>query len=158
MKGREERLKLIRQIIRSSRVRSQEELLERLAAYGHRITQATLSRDLKLLKVGKVAEGENGYYYILPGENETEGEVGNNFVQDFIRGFRSLEFSGNLAVIRTLPGHANSVAFALDTFQIPSLLGTVAGDDTIIAVLKEGTSREAFLETLSRYIPSFRGA
>ncbi|MEM5946941.1 ArgR family transcriptional regulator [Spirochaetia bacterium 38H-sp] len=154
MKIREDRLKLIRQIIKTSRVRSQEELLERLESYGYSITQATLSRDLKLLKVGKMAEGDSGYYYILPGDDETE--LANNFVQDFVRGFKGIDFSANIAVIRTLPGHANSVALALDTFELEHILGTVVGDDTVIVVLREGASPEAFLSELSLKIPSIK--
>ena len=71
----------------------------------------------------------------------------------FLHGYRSIAFSGNLAVIHTLPGHAGSVAFALDKLAVPGIVGTVAGDDTIVAVLADGTSADAARTALGRRIP-----
>ena len=64
------------------------------------VTQATLSRDLKLLKVGKISDGHNGYVYTLPGEDERQ-ESEQSVVQDFLRGYVSIEYSGNMVVIKT---------------------------------------------------------
>ena len=152
MKERQIRLKTIKRIIKSHRVASQEELLSLLTAEGYSVTQATLSRDLKLLKVGKISEGQEGYYYILPGE-EDGFESEKTYAQDFQRGYVSIEFSQNLGVVRTLGGHANSVALALDNLGMEEILGTLAGDDTVFMVLREGVSGSRVIEKLREKIP-----
>ncbi len=152
MKERHIRLKAIKRIIRSNKIASQEALLGYLQEEGFTVTQATLSRDLKLLKVGKVSQGESGYYYALPGEEERkESEKG--YIQDFQRGYVSIEFSGNIGVVRTLTGHANSVALALDNMNMEEILGTIAGDDTVMLVLREGVTVEAFLGKFREKVP-----
>ena len=107
MKEREARLHAIKRLIKGQTIHSQEELLDFLLKENHKVTQATLSRDLKLLKVGKVSDGWNGYYYTLPGEEDRRDSEA-VFIQDVQRAFLSIKFSGNLAVIHTLPGHADS--------------------------------------------------
>jgi transcriptional regulator of arginine metabolism len=145
-------LKAVKRIIKANRVASQEELLGFLTGEGFSVTQATLSRDLKLLKVGKVSEGQSGYYYTLPGEEDRrESEL--SYVQDFQRGYVSIEFSGNIGAVRTLTGHANSVALALDNLGMEEILGTIAGDDTVMLVLREGASGEFIIERLRERIP-----
>lgn len=152
MKERQVRLKAIKRIIKNNRIASQETLLDFLKQEGFSVTQATLSRDLKLLKVGKISEGQTGYYYTLPGEDDRR-ESERSYVQDFQRGYVSLEFSGNLGVVRTLTGHANSVALSLDNLNMEEILGTIAGDDTVLIILKEGTSSENLLDKLREKIP-----
>jgi transcriptional regulator of arginine metabolism len=152
VKERQTRLKTIRRIIRNNRIASQETLLGFLEEEGFAVTQATLSRDLKLLKVGKVSEGTNGYYYTLPGEDERR-ESEKSFIQDFQRGYVSLEFSGNIGVVRTLTGHANSVALALDNLNFEEILGTVAGDDTVFIVMRAGVQPETIVAKLRKKVP-----
>lgn len=145
MNGRNNRLKAIRKIISDSRVSSQDHLLHKLEEEGVTITQATLSRDLKVLKVGKVPDAEGGYYYVL---SETEGESLRGYVEDFKRGYLSLAFSHNLGVIKTLAGHADTVAIALDRLDLHEILGTIAGDDTILVIIKEGETAESLTSHL----------
>lgn len=152
MKERSVRLRLIKKVIKNNRIESQEHLLDLLGEEGFGVTQATLSRDLKYLKVGKISDGRQGYYYALPGE-EQKKESERNYADDFLRGYIGLEFSGNLGVVKTLPGHANSVALALDNLDLKDLLGTIAGDDTILLVLREGTDAEVFSGQLKSKIP-----
>lgn len=152
MRERAERLKAVRTIIKSNRITSQEMLLNHLKNEGFSVTQATLSRDLKLLKVGKVSEGSSGYYYTLPTEEELR-ESEYNYLMDLRRGFISIEFSGNLAIIRTITGHADTVGIALDNLGLEDVLGTVAGDDTVLVVLREDTSSEVFVQRLTERIP-----
>lgn len=155
MKSREYRLEAIRTIIREGKIQSQDELLEGLRTRGFDITQATLSRDLKYLKVGKVADGWKGYYYEVSDESgESDGEE--VLVQDILRAFLSISFSRNLAVILTLPGHADSVAFAIDRLNFTEILGTIAGDDTIFAVLDENAHPRDFVENLRERVPGLR--
>jgi transcriptional regulator of arginine metabolism len=152
MKERSERLKKIQDLIRSNRIESQEKLLDYLNRENFHVTQATLSRDLKYLRVGKVSDGWSGYYYTLPKE-EHPPEEEEGYVQDVRRGILSIEFSYNMGVIKTLEGHANSVAFALDRLVLPEILGTVAGDDTIFLILREGITKEDLLRSFRKKIP-----
>lgn len=152
MKERQIRLAAIKRIIRENRIRSQEKLLTYLEQEGFSVTQATLSRDLKLLKVGKISEGAEGYFYTLPSEEERR-ESEQSYIQDVRRGYVSVVVSGNVAVVRTLTGHADSVGFALDNLNIAEILGTVAGNDTVIAVLKEGTGKADLLAKLQEKVP-----
>ena len=152
MKDRAERLKAVRQIIKQYRINSQEILLEHLREEGFTVTQATLSRDLKVLKVGKVSEGSNGYYYTLPTEEELR-ESQHNYAHDLKRGFLSMDFSGNLAIVRTLTGHADTVAIALDNIGIREIIGTVAGDDTVLIVLRENIDPEKIRSQLRELVP-----
>lgn len=153
MKERTTRLKAIKKLIKNNRVKSQEELLGHLLTEGFEVTQATLSRDLKLLKVGKLSDGHAGYVYTLPGEDE-KGENEELFVQDFLRGYVSIEWNASTVVIKTFSGQANSVANALDSLNLEEILGTVAGDNCIFASLREGISGEQFLKVLKKHIPN----
>lgn len=147
MKERQQRLQLIKRILKEQRITSQEQLLGFLQREGYNVTQATLSRDLKLLKVGKVSAGAEGYAYTLPSEEERR-ESERSYVEDFQRGYVSFALSGPVAVVRTLTGHADSVAIALDNLGIPEILGTVAGNDTVIAVVREGTTKGTLFSAL----------
>jgi len=146
------RLKAIKKIIRNHRIDSQETLLTHLATDGYSVTQATLSRDLKLLKVGKVSDGKEGYYYTLPGDDERR-ETERSFIQDVIRGYVSIDFTGNLAVLRTLQGHAASVGFAMDNLNLKEILGTIAGEDTVLLIMRSGVTEEDMTLKLREKIP-----
>ena len=100
MKERSSRLKAICKLIKNNRIESQEELLAYLTAEGFEVTQATLSRDLKLLKVGKISDGQQRYVYSLPTDEE---RMENNqvYAQDFLRGYVSIDWSGSTVVIKT---------------------------------------------------------
>jgi len=152
MKERPDRLQAIRRIIRENRIESQETLLETLSREGYTVTQATLSRDLRTLKVGKISDGRKGSYYTLA-KRELSTEDSRSYIQDFKRGFISYDVSNNIGVIQTFPGHANSVALSLDRLGFPEILGTIAGDDTVFLVMKEGVSREDLLAALKNRIP-----
>ncbi|MBO4731743.1 MAG: ArgR family transcriptional regulator [Spirochaetaceae bacterium] len=153
MKERLSRLKVIRKLIKTYRIESQEELLGYLQKENFVVTQATLSRDLKLLKVGKISDGHNGYVYTLPGEDERQ-ESEQSVVQDFLRGYVSIEYSGNMVVIKTYSGHADAVSLAVDTLAFDEVLGTITGrDNCVFCCLREGVSGEDFLDTLKLKIP-----
>ena len=152
MKERNGRLKAIRKLIKGNRIESQEELLSLLNKEGFEVTQATLSRDLKLLKVGKIADGHDGYVYTLPTEEERQ-ESEHIFIQDFLRGYISMECSGNMVVIKTFPGHASPVCNALDCMNFDEILGTVAGENCLFACLREGVRGPDFIAKLKEKIP-----
>ena len=146
------RLAHLRHIIETRQINSQEVLLNFLSQEGFKVTQATLSRDLKYLKVGKIPDGKGGYIYTF---SDSASKVGSDksLVEDFRRGFISIEFSGSQGVVKTLPGHASSVAFAIDNLNIRELLGTLAGNDTILLVPRQGVSHRQLFGALQERIP-----
>lgn len=156
MRDRSLRLAAIRRIISRGGTAQQEELLAALARDGFTVTQSTLSRDLRDLRVARVPDGAHGYRY---GFAEAEPMAGSfsGLVNDIKSGLVELIFSGNLLVVRTLPGHASSVARALDNLPIDELVGTIAGDDTVLAVLREGVDRDQCLRGLGAVVPGVAG-
>ena len=155
VKERNNRLSALKEIIKNNRIDNQDTLLELLEKEGYSVTQATLSRDLKMLKVGKISDGWSGYYYALP-DTDLISETEKSYIQDVRRGIISIEFSGNFGVIKTRPGHANSVGFALDVLALPEILGSLAGDDTIFLILREGMTKEDLLESFNSRIPEIK--
>jgi transcriptional regulator of arginine metabolism len=153
VKERLARLKSIRKLIKTYRIESQEVLLGHLQKEGFMVTQATLSRDLKLLKVGKVSDGSNGYIYTLPGDDERQ-ETERTYIHDFLRGYISIDWSGNMVVIRTYSGHSDAVALAVDNLGLDDVLGTISGrDNTVFVCLREGISGEDFMRRMKESIP-----
>jgi transcriptional regulator of arginine metabolism len=150
------RLAAIRRIVAENGVDSQERLTELLGREGFAVTQATLSRDLKRLGIGKAPSANGGYTYIL---SDAEVKPGSDatYVQDFTRGFLSIEFSGSLGLMRTLPGHASSVASALDNLRIREVLGTIAGDDTVLIVPRNGVAPGRLARAIGARMPGFTG-
>ena len=152
MKQRYNRLAAVKNIIKNNKIDNQDTLLQMLKDEGYEVTQATLSRDLKILKVGKISDGWSGYCYTLP-EEESIVESEKSYIQDVRRGVVSIEFSGSIGVIKTRAGHANSVCYALDVLNLPEILGSIAGDDTIFIVLREGMTKDDLLEDFRVRIP-----
>ena len=123
---------------------------------GFQLTQATLSRDLKQLKVAKAASMNGNYVYVLPNNTMYRRMTEQQSATEMLRsdGIRGIEFSNNLAVIRTRPGYASSVAYDIDNHNFDEILGTIAGDDTILLVLREGCPRTSVLNSLSLVLPN----
>ncbi len=155
MKIKAQRLIAIRNLITSQKVAGQEELLSLLEKKGFLITQATLSRDLKYLKVAKVADSEKGYCYVMSDTNIRFED--DSSMEDFpMTGIESIEFSGPMAVIKTRPGFAMGIASVIDSHGLYEILGTIAGDDTILLVNREGVSRMDVVNALSLFIPGLK--
>lgn len=149
------RLDAIRDIISEQKVSCQEELIDALSHKGFKLTQATLSRDLKQLKVAKAASVVGKSYYVLPNNTMYKRikETHHAVEVKHHDGFVSLRFSGNIAVIKTQPGYASRMAYDIDNAELDYVLGTIAGDDTIMVVIEEGVSKEAVRLELARVIP-----
>jgi transcriptional regulator of arginine metabolism len=128
---------------------TQEEIVERLAADGFAATQATISRDLD--DVGAVRSHDNGRtVYSLPDRNGPPTGFGKRIIAELVR---SVEASSNLVVVKTFPGMAPTVGAVLDQAGVAGVLGTVAGDDTVLVVADEKTGGKrvaATIETLTR--------
>lgn len=143
-------MEALKLIISSQEMCSQDQVLKALAREGYTLTQATLSRDLKQLKVAKAALPSGKYIYVLPNETMYKRVPSNATVRDMMQtsGFRSINFSGNMGVIKTRPGYASSIAYNIDNGDIPEILGTIAGDDTIFIVKKMGVTDQEVIESL----------
>ena len=154
MKNRTQRQLAIKQIISTQEIHSQEELLASLLEQGFDLTQATLSRDLKSLKVAKGPHATNGYIYTIPERtNLEEPNTGNTQVNFLADGFRDIQFSGNLAVMKTRPGYASSIASVLDNAGPFEIIGSIAGDDTILLVMREGVTPNDLKNSLILIMP-----
>jgi transcriptional regulator of arginine metabolism len=144
------RHKIIREVLQANDVSSQDMLLKLLVDKGFELTQATLSRDIKELKIVKVPTAKGNYVYQFSGsmQNLEEEMPLSSF------GFVNIEFSGQLAVIKTRPGYAMAIAGEIDRRATRYILGTVAGDDTILLIPRENISREEVIASLSEFIPN----
>ena len=158
MKEKNQRLEALRLIISSQQLGSQEELLNALQKEGFKLTQATLSRDLKQLKVAKAATMGGKYVYVLPNETMYKRVSTPSSIREMmeIPGFLSINFSGNMGVIKTRPGYASAIAWNIDRSNIPQILGTIAGDDNIFIVVKEGVSHSEVIEKLREVVPNMK--
>ena len=158
MKVKNDRLEALRMIISSQELGSQEELLSALKEEGFQLTQATLSRDLKQLKVAKAASMRGNYVYVLPNDTMYKRVSTPHNVREMMQvpGFLSINFSGNMAVIKTRPGYASSIAYNIDNNHIDEIIGTIAGGDTIFIVIKQGISKEEVIRALSEVVPNMK--
>lgn len=155
MGNKTKRILAIRELIKSEAICSQEELLFRLKELNVEATQSTLSRDLKFMKVARIRHKEKGYIYVIPEniQNEQRDEKVSSIITDTIL---SIDFSGNIAVIKTLPGYANAVTVLIDNENYFEILGTIAGDDTIFIVMREGINNNDLIDALTSVHPGIR--
>jgi transcriptional regulator of arginine metabolism len=138
---RTRRQKLIAEFIRSNPVTSQEEVSTRLAEHGFVVTQATVSRDLDQLGAVKVKRGGTSCY-ALPDQVGPGDRAADRLRRLVIEWVQSAEQAGHLVVVKTPPGSAHLVAFAIDQARLPEVAGTVAGDDTIFVAVRETQAAE----------------
>ncbi len=134
-----ERLHCIQQIVATQPIERQDELIRELEGAGFHCTQSMLSRDLRQLRISKVRRKDGTSVYVLPAEGHFT-EIPSRQEQDNRKW--SLQFSGNMAVLHTPPGHASMVAYKIDAAHDRTFLGTLAGDDTILVILAEGATHE----------------
>ena len=158
MKIKNSRLEALRLIISSQQLGSQEELLNALQQEGFQLTQATLSRDLKQLKVAKASTLSGKYIYVLPNETMYKRVSNVPTIREMMQmpGFLNINFSGNIGVIKTRPGYASALAWNIDHSDVPQILGTIAGDDTIFIVIREGVSYKDVISALNIVVPNMK--
>lgn len=142
------RLEAILNIVRFVKVDNQEAMLRLLSERGYAVTQATLSRDFAELKIVKVPDSQGGYRYM---PHPDDGVAPTSF-----SGLVSIEVSGQMAVIRARPGYANVLAANIDDTRLTNVMGTVAGDDTVLVILRQGTDVQAFIDELATIMPDVR--
>lgn len=132
MDAKTKRLLAIKRIINTGRIASQEELIEKLQSEGFETTQATVSRDLKYLQIGKRADSVRGTVFFLPeqiNKNEPEEGINTNLL---IGAIRNIHFANGIGIVKTMPGYASSTAIMIDKANRYEIAGTIAGDDTIL--------------------------
>ena len=139
-KKKNDRIEVLKMLISSKEMGSQEEVMQALKSEGFPITQATLSRDMKQLRIVKASSMNGKSVYVLPNETMYKRVHKPLSAIEMTRtpGFISINYSGNIGVIKTRPGYASSIAYNLDNSEIEDILGTIAGDDTIFIVIREG--------------------
>lgn len=150
MANKVSRMEAIRLLLSTQEITNQVQLRQMLKEEGFDVTQATISRNLQQMKVTK-ALNEQGYsVYVLPNNTQYRRVRETKSVSEMKQrnGLLSIDFSGNIGVLRTRPGYASSLAYDIDNSSIPAILGTVAGDDTVLIVIEEGTPREQVRKAL----------
>ena len=121
------------ELVQTHDISTQEELSELLMENGYNVTQATISRDIRELKLTKVTVGDKQKYAIL---QNTETGMNDRFVRVLKGGLVSMDMAQNILVINTISGMAMAVCAALDAMQMPEIVGTIGGDDTIMCVCR----------------------
>ena len=145
------RLLAIEKIITGENISSHDVLLKKLKAKGISCTQATLSRDLRQLGAGRIADGQGGYKYSLP---ESPADLHPDYSRlQVLPVIRDLVDAKGLLVIRTLPGNANNTAIYIDNTSRFEIAGTIAGDDTILVIPRDGITNSQVHTCLELIIP-----
>ncbi|NPV89022.1 arginine repressor [Coprothermobacteraceae bacterium] len=140
------RLKLLRDLIKSEAVSTQQHLVEKLRQAGYEVTQSTISRDLKKIGAMKIFLPDGTYKYTLP-----EGApvaIDDRIVTIVRKSILDMSYRSPILVVKTVPGTARSVARAIDSIQIKGIVGTVAGDDTIFILTQDDISAYEVKEKL----------
>lgn len=147
---RERRQEAILSLIEACEIETQGELCEALAAHGFSVTQATVSRDVKELGLVKVSGTERKYKYVKAdgGAHKIAAKYGNIFKECVL----SIRSASNLIVVKTVTGGANSACAFIDHLNLPQVIGTLAGDDTIFTVVADGENVDAIVQLLRSYL------
>lgn len=140
----------IMELISQEDIYTQEELADRLKALGEDVTQATVSRDIKEMKLVKVADGTGRSRYAAVGEQGSG--LSSRLIRVFADTVLGIESSQNIILIRTLSGSANAAAEAVDALKWPEILGTIAGDNTFMVVVRQEFAAEKVVENLRALI------
>ena len=135
---------LIREIVEAQSIQTQEELAEALRVRGMVVTQATVSRDIREMHLLKVLADDGSYRYATMEKGDTG--VSDRLIRMLADSVVEMNFANNLIVIRTLPGSAHVAAEAVDNLKWPEVLGTIAGDNTILVIVRSNEEVEAVIK------------
>lgn len=138
-------------IIQEVEVETQEQLLEQLRARGYNATQATISRDIKELRLVKELSGRGGYRYTLSDRKNSTG-VDLRLRNIFKEGVTSVEVAQNIVVVKTMPGLASAACAAVDGMEIPDLVGSLAGDDTALLIMRTNEAAAEFCNEIHKML------
>jgi len=146
-----DRLILIEKILREEEISSHDELLRKLSSRGMSCTQATLSRNLRQLGAGRVADGKGGYRYSLP--EQSYNQVNSKVNVQVLPVITDIVEARGLLVMRTLPGNASNTAIYIDNASRFEIAGTIAGDDTILIIPRDGITNSQVHSCLEVILP-----
>lgn len=156
MSLKDDKIEILKRLLANQQMGSQEEVLKAMKRKGYELTQSSLSRYMKQMKVVKTADSKGRYVYVLPDEGMYR-RVHKVQMADadpmLASGFESIQFSGNMGVIRTKPGYASGIALYIDKAHLNEVLGTIAGDDTIFVVIRNDVPLNEVLDSLETVIP-----
>ncbi len=138
-------------IIADRAVETQGQLTEYLIAEGYDVTQATVSRDIKELRLIKIADRDDKYKYALPGR-ENDADIKNRYTAVLKHSTVTVQSAMNLVVVKTIPGSAQACAMAIETLKFGNIVGVIAGDDTVFIAMKSVQDAEGFIKELSEQI------
>ncbi|MGN0386879.1 MAG: arginine repressor [Lachnospiraceae bacterium] len=143
---KKERLGKIIEIIGSKDVETQEELAMLLKKDGYDVTQATVSRDIRELRLSKVSAGDGKQKYVAYTQDDTQ--LGDKYIRVLREGFVSMDMAMNILVIKTVAGMAMAVAAAVDNMKFSEVVGTIAGDDTIMMAIRTVEETKELMDKL----------
>ncbi len=152
--NKSERLIAIKEIISKDDITSQEELLKKLEGKGIKCTQATLSRNLRQLRVSRIPDGSGKLKYILQSREDTEPV--DQEITDVIHAIIDMVWAQNMMLIKTLPGYAAAVASHIDRSSRIEIAGTIAGDDTILLIPNDNYSQKTISQLLKQLLPGLQ--
>ena len=143
---KKDRLNKILSLIEEDEICTQEELTDRLTSLGYNVSQSTVSRDINELNLIKTEGVDKKYKYIAA--NKSASKITPQMISLFKQITVSMQCANNLIVIKTLGGNASSAGMAIDDMHFPQVLGTVAGDDTLLVITKTNADAEIIIKSL----------
>lgn len=145
---KKERQALIRELVEKYEIETQEELAERLVEAGFSVTQATVSRDIREMKLTKISKSDGSFKYAIL--TESEHYLSDKYIRVLKNGYTSMETAQNILVVKTVAGMAMAVAAAIDSMHLRKIVGSIAGDDTIMMVLHDNQDAEKVREMIQK--------
>ena len=145
-----QRHEVVVDLINKYDIETQEELAAYLKEEGFEVTQATVSRDIRELKLSKIATGNRKQKYIILKNDDSH--LGDKYIRVLRDGFVSMSMAQNILVIKTVQGMAMAVAAALDAMKFPEIVGCIAGDDTIMAAIKSTDETKVVIDKINEIL------
>ncbi|MBR3606805.1 MAG: arginine repressor [Lachnospiraceae bacterium] len=148
MKGN--RHQKIVELVENYEIETQEDLADLLRRDGYKVTQATVSRDIRQLNLTKVSTGNGKQKYVIL--KHEDSKIGEKYIRVLKDGFVSMDRAQNILVIKTVAGMAMAVAAAIDTMKLEEIVGSIAGDDTIMAAVRTNEDAEAVMKKINELL------
>ncbi|MDE7258321.1 MAG: arginine repressor [Lachnospiraceae bacterium] len=140
----------INELVSRYEIDTQEELADRLCEAGYQVTQATVSRDIRELKLSKIPVGKGRQKYVA--FTQEESHLGDKYIRVLREGYVSMDLAQNLLVMKTVPGMAMAVAAAVDALKIEEVVGCIAGDNTIMMAMRNEATAAAVMDKIERML------
>lgn len=138
------------ELISRYEIETQEELADRLRDAGYQVTQATVSRDIRELKLSKLSVGKGRQKYVA--FRQEEAHLGDKYIRVLKEGYLSMDLAQNLLVMKTVSGMAMAVAAAVDALKMEEIVGCIAGDNTIMMAMRSEDAAKAVMDKIERMI------